>query len=156
MFFSSDDGANSPSKYTRFFRPLNYLLHFLCTDTRLKTRDKPKPPLPPPPVPNPLAHREPKVRFSIADDSSQPIQHSGGSAYSLPGDTRCLTTSRVTNLPAPADGGMPTAEECSMAAVLLWHCSGHTGSEMPVRDSIFFDIMRHIVALRFCSVHRWQ
>ncbi|BDA47107.1 Translation initiation factor eIF-2B subunit alpha [Coccomyxa sp. Obi] len=53
--------------------------------TRLKTRDKPKLPLPQPPVPNPLVHREPKVRFSIADDSSQPIQHSGGSAYSLPG-----------------------------------------------------------------------
>lgn len=64
------------------------LVCLALTDTRLKTREKPKLPLPQPPPPNPLAHvREPKVRFSIADDNSQAIQHSGGSAYTVPGDT---------------------------------------------------------------------
>lgn len=62
----------------------------LCarTENRLKVRDKSKVPLPQPPPPNPLAHlREPKVRFSIADDSRQLTQNSGGSAYAVPGDT---------------------------------------------------------------------
>ncbi|CAL5220118.1 g2073 [Coccomyxa viridis] len=53
-------------------------------DTRFGGGNKPKLPLPKPPPPNPLAHnRQPKVRFTVADDA--PTVNSGGSSYQIPG-----------------------------------------------------------------------
>lgn len=73
------------------------LLRYLCAhvssgrqlavrhaDTRFGGGNKPKLPLPKPPPPNPLAHnRQPKVRFTVADDA--PTVNSGGSSYQIPG-----------------------------------------------------------------------
>ena len=56
----------------------------LHADTRFGGGNKPKLPLPKPPPPNPLAHnRQPKVRFTVADDA--PTVNSGGSSYQIPG-----------------------------------------------------------------------
>ena len=61
----------------------------MSADTRFRGENKPKLPLPKPPPPNPLAHnRQPKVRFSIAEDA--PILQSGGSSYQLPGERPSL------------------------------------------------------------------
>ena len=64
----------------------------MVADTRFRGENKPKLPLPKAPPPNPLAHnRQPKVRFSVAEDA--PTLQSGGSSYQLPGD--CPSTGCV-------------------------------------------------------------
>ena len=72
-------------------------------EARFGGGNKPKLPLPKPPPPNPLAHnRQPKVRFTVADDA--PTVNSGGSSYQIPGSTPhsplaqevCLTADCIT------------------------------------------------------------